>query len=454
MRHDLTVIAYEIHIGTKYVDIYRLCRYRDLFPGAIRGSPALAAGFGSGEGCEPDSDSAPPDARQGDLFGAKPFDRRDGRQIYVSLLVLVVPLLPGEPASVAQPERRGAEFRPFAAPVAGLRHRRDALSGELQPAKHTGTRHPAEYHPDGRHPQALFVAQPPRPVRPQGIEILLFAAYHAFLYPAALCLQQLQVEQEDRPERVRTGQTHLHRSHGGHHGAGRELLFQLAAEQNQAYHRRQELRQYQIPLFHRRRAVETGEHHQRRAAPVAIAHAQRQPGDQRYGTGRPRTAYAVQLLPALQRERRYRPGVRRPYPRHRDRLCDRTGQGPGKFVVQCQQPTADAQCRGGHRQGQGRTGRYGYDKCPVRIVPDRRGVPDGLFEPARPGGHRTPVFHPAFRLGHGQGPCPHGQGEGRHGAQPDRAGRNRLPAHNLYAHRTIPQPAEPMHRGRPGTGGR
>ncbi len=122
-----------------------------------------------GEGCEPDSDSAPPDARQGDLFGAKPFDRRDGRQIYVSLLVLVVPLLPGEPASVAQPERRGAEFRPFAAPVAGLRHRRDALSGELQPAKHTGTRHPAEYHPDGRHPQALLVAQPPRPVRPQGV---------------------------------------------------------------------------------------------------------------------------------------------------------------------------------------------------------------------------------------------------------------------------------------------
>lgn len=79
---------------------------------------------------------------------------------------------------------------------------------------------------------------------------------------------------------------------------------------------------------------------------------------------------------------------------------------------------------------------------------------DGLFEPARPGGHRTSVFHPAFRLGHGQGPCPHGQGEGRHGAQPDRAGRNRLSAHNLYAHRTIPQPAEPMRRGRPGTGGR
>ena len=89
----------------------------------------------SGEGCEPDLDPAPPDARQGDLFGAEPFDRRDGRQIYVSLLVLVVPLLPGEPASVAQPERRGAELRPFAAPVAGLRHRRDALSGELQPAK-------------------------------------------------------------------------------------------------------------------------------------------------------------------------------------------------------------------------------------------------------------------------------------------------------------------------------
>ena len=135
MRHDLTVIAYEIHIGTKYIDIYRLCRYHDLFLGAIRGRPAFAAGFGSGEGCEPDLDPAPPDARQGDLFGAEPFDRRDGRQIYVSLLVLVVPLLPGEPASVAQPERRGAELRPFAAPVAGLRHRRDALSGELQPAK-------------------------------------------------------------------------------------------------------------------------------------------------------------------------------------------------------------------------------------------------------------------------------------------------------------------------------
>ena len=76
------------------------------------------------------------------------------------------------------------------------------------------------------------------------------------------------------------------------------------------------------------------------------------------------------------------------------------------------------------------------------------------FEPARPGGHRTPVFHPAFRLGHGQGARPYGQGAGRHGTQPDRAGRNRLPAHNLYAHRTIPQPAEPMRRGRPGTGGR
>lgn len=115
------------------------------------------------------ADTTPPDARQGDLFGAKPFDRRDGRQIYVSLLVLVVPFLPGKPASVAQPERRGAEFRPFAAPVAGLRHRRDALSGELQPAKHTGACHPAEYHSDGRHPQALLVAQPPRPVRPQGV---------------------------------------------------------------------------------------------------------------------------------------------------------------------------------------------------------------------------------------------------------------------------------------------
>ena len=92
----------------------------------------------------------------------------------------------------------------------------------------------------------------------------------------------------------------------------------------------------------------------------------------------------------------------------------------------------------GIAKAKGRTGRYGYDKCPVRIVPDRRGVPDGLFEPARPGGHRTPVFHPAFRLGHGQGARPYGQGAGRHGTQPDRAGRNRLPAHNLYAHRTIP----------------
>ena len=80
MRHDLTVIAYEIHIGTKYIDIYRLCRYHDLFLGAIRGRPAFAAGFGSGEGCEPDLDPAPPDARQGDLFGAEPFDRRDGRK--------------------------------------------------------------------------------------------------------------------------------------------------------------------------------------------------------------------------------------------------------------------------------------------------------------------------------------------------------------------------------------
>ena len=29
-----------------------------------------------------------------------------------------------------------------------------------------------------------------------------------------------------------------------------------------------------------------------------------------------------------------------------------------------------------------------------------------------------------------------------------------LPAHNLYADRAIPQPAEPVRRGRPGTGGR
>lgn len=69
------------------------------------------------------------------------------------------------------------------------------------------------------------------------------------------------------------------------------------------------------------------------------------------------------------------PGARRANPRHRDRLCDRTGQGAGKLVVQCRQPTASAQRRGRHRPGQGRTGRYGHDKCPVRVVPNRRRVP-------------------------------------------------------------------------------
>ena len=55
---------------------------------------------------------------------------------------------------------------------------------------------------------------------------------------------------------------------------------------------------------------------------------------------------------------------------------------------------------------------------------------------------------------HGPGSRPHGQSQGGDGPQPDRAGRDRLPACGLYADRAVPQPAQPVRRGSPGPGGR
>ena len=94
------------------------------------------------------------------------------------------PLVQGQPPAVAQPVGRGAELRPFAAPAAGLRHGRNALSGELQPAKHDRPLDPPEYRPHGRYAATLLVAQPAGPVRPQGFEILLLAAHYASPTPS------------------------------------------------------------------------------------------------------------------------------------------------------------------------------------------------------------------------------------------------------------------------------
>jgi len=70
------------------------------------------------------------------------------------------------------------------------------------------------------------------------------------------------------------------RSDGGHHDTGGDLLFQPAAQQDQAHDRRQELQQHQIPLRHRRTTARTGQRHQGRAAATPTADAQRQPVDQ------------------------------------------------------------------------------------------------------------------------------------------------------------------------------
>ena len=47
-----------------------------------------------------------------------------------------------------------------------------------------------------------------------------------------------------------------------------------------------------------------------------------------------------------------------------------------------------------------------------------------------------------------------GKGESRDRPQPDRTGGDRLPPRDLHAHRAVPQPAQPVRRGRPGPRGR
>ena len=237
--------------------------------------------------------------------------------------------------------------------------------------KYAGLVDQAGHCADGRNPAALFVAQPTGPVRPEGFEILLFAARYALVHPTAVRLQQTALEQENRPEGVRTRQAHLHRVDGGGHDAGRQLLLQTAVEQDQTLHRRQELRQHHGAARHCGAAAPAGQHHAGRTAATPAAHAQRQPVDQRHGPRRPRAADETQFLPPLQRKRRHRPRARRPDSGHRRRLCPRPGQGAGKFVVQRRQPDPHAQRRCRHRPGQSRAGRVGYDKRPFRIVADR-----------------------------------------------------------------------------------
>ena len=220
------------------------------------------------------------DTRRSDLRGTDAINRRHGGKVYLPFILLVLPLLPRQPAAVAEPDGRSAEFRSLAAAVAGLRHGGDALHGELQSPEHARTVDQAKYRVDGRYAAALLVAQPARPVRAEGFEILLFSADHALLHPTSLRLQSVQMGQEDRPQGVRTGQTHVHRSDGGHHDTGGDLLFQPAAQQDQAHDRRQELQQHQIPLRHRRTTARTGQRHQGRAAATPTADAQRQPVDQ------------------------------------------------------------------------------------------------------------------------------------------------------------------------------
>lgn len=85
---------------------------------------------------------------------------RHGGKVYLPFILLVLPLLPRQPAAVAEPDGRSAEFRSLAAAVAGLRHGGDALHGELQSPEHARTVDQAKYRVDGRYAAALLVAQP------------------------------------------------------------------------------------------------------------------------------------------------------------------------------------------------------------------------------------------------------------------------------------------------------
>ena len=62
------------------------------------------------------------DTRRSDLRGTDAIDRRHGGKVYLPFILLVLPLLPRQPAAVAEPDGRSAEFRSLAAAVAGLRH--------------------------------------------------------------------------------------------------------------------------------------------------------------------------------------------------------------------------------------------------------------------------------------------------------------------------------------------
>lgn len=138
-----------------------------MIPGILRKTSALLAGFAllAAPALSQNTTPAPAETRRLHVEltleeaiappGAAP--RRLAGQIHLPLVLLVLPLVQGQPPAVAQPVGRGAELRPFAAPAAGLRHGRNALSGELQPAKHDRPLDPPEHRPHGRHAATLLV---------------------------------------------------------------------------------------------------------------------------------------------------------------------------------------------------------------------------------------------------------------------------------------------------------